>query len=122
MNIVHLKRITALTRRANIPHGICNVSMFRYSKQLVWPGYSMQVGAKPIVKVRVWLPNLFQHLDIQTELINAEFVMIFFQTGEAQTFISPVLSKVTIHRVVLYNNKRNVSIIRRDMEVWLKKK
>ena len=62
----------------------------------------MQVGAKPIVKVRVWLPNLFQHLDIQTELINAEFVMIFFQTGEAQTFISPVLSKVTIHRVVLY--------------------
>ena len=81
----------------------------------------MQVGAKPIVEIRVWLPNLFQHLDIQTELINAEFVMIFFQTGEAQTFISPVLSKVTIHRVVLYNNKRNVSIIRRDMEVWLKK-
>ena len=80
----------------------------------------MQVGAKPIVEIRVWLPNLFQHLDIQTELINAEFVMIFFQTGEAQTFISPVLSKVTIHRVVLYNNKRNVSI-RRDIDVWSKK-
>ena len=80
----------------------------------------MQIGTEPIVKVGIRLPNLFQHLDIQTELINAEFVMIFFQTGEAQTFISPVLSKVTIHRVILYNNKRNVSI-RRDIDVWSKK-
>ena len=61
----------------------------------------MQVGAKSIVEIRVWLPDLFQHLDVQTELINAEFVVIFFQPGKAQTFVPPVLSKVTIHRVVL---------------------
>ena len=48
-----------------IPHGICNVPMFRNSKKLVRSRDGVQVGTQSIVKVRVWFPDLLQHLDIQ---------------------------------------------------------
>ena len=61
----------------------------------------MEVGVKTIVKVGIRFPDLLQHGNIQTQLVDHKVVGIVLQSFETQSLISPILSKVTVHRIIL---------------------
>ena len=78
----------------------------------------MKIGVKTVVEISIWqkfceenfllhirlstwLPNFLQHGNIQTELIYYQVVSIVLEALEAEPLISPVLTEVAVHRVVL---------------------
>ena len=75
--------------------------MLRYPEQLVRSGDGVEVRAQPVVKVRVRLPDLLQHLDVQAEVVDGQGVGVLPQPGEAEAFVTPVLAEVAVHRVIL---------------------
>ena len=91
--------------RANgqlLPHGISYIAVFRNPQQLVRPGDGVQIRAQAVVEIRVRLPDLLQHLDVQAELIRLQLVSVVLpQAREAETFVPPVLAEVAVHGVVL---------------------
>ena len=39
----------------------------------------MQIGVEAVVKVRVWLPYLLQHLHVQAQLVDHQVVRVLLQ-------------------------------------------
>ena len=61
----------------------------------------MQVRVEPIVEVGVRFPDLLEHLDVEAELVDHQIVRVLFDALEAEARVTPVLTEVAVHRVVL---------------------
>lgn len=83
------------------PHRIGYITVLWNPQELVWSGNRVDIGTKTVVEVCIGLPYFLQHLHIETELINGQRMGILLHPRETQPLVSPILTKVAIHRVVL---------------------
>ena len=63
------------------------------------------------MKIRIGLPDLFQHLDVEAQVADGQRMRVLLHAREAQPLVSPVLTEVAIHGIVhvLFRNRAHAT-------------